>query len=76
MTLEQPSALEMRAELEALALRDLLGPAGGPKEIVVASSVRLWCVMGPYAHSGTTPNLPCVSDTLRSQGRYRRESLG
>ncbi len=33
LTSQLPTAMELRAELERLALNDLLGPAGGPNEI-------------------------------------------
>jgi hypothetical protein len=39
--LPTPSALEIRDELEAMMRRDLLGPAGGPEEIVTVKSPKL-----------------------------------
>jgi len=39
-TLAMPTALRLRAELEEMVLKDLLGPAGGPTEIVTERNVR------------------------------------
>lgn len=38
-----PSPLELRAQLEAMVRRDLLGPAGGPEEEVDERAVRGIC---------------------------------
>ena len=40
-TLKLPSPMQLRAELEDMVRRDLLGPAGGPYEEIV--NVRVLC---------------------------------
>ncbi len=40
MTLDTASPLQLRAELKEMALKDLLGPASGPEEIVAEANVR------------------------------------
>src|SRR5437868_6464120 len=50
--LESPTPLELRAELENLVIRDLLGPAGGPDEIVDEGTVRGRYIVGMLAPRG------------------------
>ena len=51
-TLNPPSANQIRSELHDLVLRDLLGPAGGPDEIVDESYVRDRYILGLLAPKG------------------------
>lgn len=51
-TLQLPSSLQLRAELEAMVLRDLLGPAGGEEEIVEERNVRGRYILGLLAPKG------------------------
>ena len=48
-TLEKPTPLQLRAELEAMVINDLLGPAGGPTEIITERNVRGRYVLGLLA---------------------------
>lgn len=47
-----PSSNELRAELEAMVLRDLLGPVGGEEEIVTERYVRTRYILGMLAPKG------------------------
>ena len=47
-----PSPLELRAKLEELVRADLLGPAGGPEEIVDERNVRDRYIVGRLAPRG------------------------
>ena len=47
-----PSPIQLRAELEAMGRRDLLGPAGGPEEEVDERAVRGRCNLGLLAPRG------------------------
>ena len=49
-----PTPLELRAMLEAMVRADLLGPAGGPKEIVDERNVRDRHIVGRLAMSKTS----------------------
>jgi hypothetical protein len=42
-----PSSIQLRAQLEAMVRRDLLGPAGGPKEEVDERAVRGRYILDP-----------------------------
>jgi hypothetical protein len=48
------SPYEIRAALEKLVLKDLLGPAGGPEEIVAEPTVRGRYILGILAPKGQT----------------------
>src|SRR5215207_8952431 len=50
--LKPPSAREIRAELQDLVERDLLGPAGGEDEIVDEQTVRTRYLLGLLAPRG------------------------
>ena len=52
MKLETLPDLELRAELEAMVRRDLLGPAGGPEEEVDERAVRGRYILGLLAPRG------------------------
>ncbi len=65
--LEQPSSLQLRAELEEMVLKDLLGPAGGPTEIITERNVRGRYVLGLLAPKGQTA-LPDDDDELIQSG--------
>jgi len=56
----EPSPRQLRDELEELARRDLLGPAGGPEEIVAEQAVRGRYIVGLLAPRGQTafPDAP------------------
>lgn len=47
-----PSAIELRAELEKMVRRDLLGPAGGPEEELAETNVRGRYILGLLAPRG------------------------
>lgn len=49
-----PSPHQLRAELQALVVKDLLGPAGGPTEIVAEPTVRGRYILGILAPKGQT----------------------
>ena len=51
-SLKQPSANQIRLELQDLVLRDLLGPAGGEEEIIDESYVRDRYILGLLAPRG------------------------
>ena len=53
--LKPPSSLELRAELQALVERDLLGPAGGEDEIIDEPTVRTRYLLGLLAPRGHAP---------------------
>ncbi len=62
-----PSSVQVRAELEELVLKDLLGPAGGPDEEITEQSVRDRYLVGLLAPS--RQNLePEVFDELAQGG--------
>ena len=61
------SPLQLRAELEAMVLNDLLGPAGGPTEIITERNVRGRYVLGLLAPKGQTA-LPDDDDELTQSG--------
>ncbi len=69
MTLDTPSPLQLRAELEAMALKDLLGPAGGPEEIVAEANVRGRYIVGLLAPKGQTLLPDDDDDDLAEGGR-------
>ena len=48
------SPYQIRAELEEMVLKDLLGPAGGPEEIVAEPAVRGRYILGILAPKGQT----------------------
>jgi len=64
---DKPSPLQLRAELEDMVLKDLLGPAGGPTEIVTERNVRGRYVLGLLAPKGQTA-LPDDDDELTQSG--------
>jgi hypothetical protein len=68
-TLGAPTALQLRAELEHLALNDLLGPAGGPTEIVEEQNVRGRYIVGLLAPKGQTALPDDDDDDLAEGGR-------
>ncbi len=51
-TLQSPSLLELRAEHQAMVLRDLLGPAGGEEEELDERNVRGRYILGLLAPKG------------------------
>ena len=51
-TLLSVSPLQLRAKLEAMVRRDLLGPAGGPEEEVDERAVRGRYILGLPAPRG------------------------
>lgn len=51
-SLQQPTTNQIRSELEDLILRDLLGPAGGPEEIIDEPYVRDRYILGLLAPRG------------------------
>lgn len=51
-TLVLPSSLQLRAELEAMVLRDLLGPAGDEEEFLEERNVRGRYILGLLAPKG------------------------
>jgi hypothetical protein len=59
--LELPTEPEIRAQIQAAVARDLLGPAGGPEEIVNEPNVRGRYLLGLLAPRGQTP-LPASGD--------------
>lgn len=67
-TLTGPSAMAIRAELQGAVLKDLLGPAGGPEEIVDERNVRGRYILGLLAPKGQTA-LPEEEDELTEAGR-------
>ncbi len=69
MTLDTPSPLQLRAELEDMALKDLLGPAGGPDEIVEEANVRGRYIVGLLAPKGQTLLPDDDDDDLAEGGR-------
>ena len=66
-TLEIPSAIELRAELEEMVCKDLLGPAGGPSEELDEANVRGRYVVGLLAPRGQSL-LPYEQDHLAAVG--------
>jgi hypothetical protein len=65
--LETPSPLELRARLEEMVRRDLLGPAGGPEEEVNERNVRGRYIIGLLAPKGQSL-LPDEQDELGVDG--------
>ena len=61
------SPIQLRAELEAMVRRDLLGPAGGPEEEVDERAVRGRYILGLLAPRGQTI-LPDDQDDLPAGG--------
>jgi hypothetical protein len=64
---DKPTPLQLRTELEEMVLKDLLGPAGGPTEIVTERNVRGRYVLGLLAPKGQTA-LPDDDDELTQSG--------
>jgi hypothetical protein len=62
-----PSPAELRDELQAAVLADLLGPAGGPEEIVTEPYVRDRYLVGMLAPKGQTA-LPEELDDMAQAG--------
>jgi hypothetical protein len=62
-----PSPRELRAELEQIVIRDLLGPAGGPAEELDERSVRDRYLVGMLAPRGQLLR-PEQSDELATAG--------
>jgi hypothetical protein len=65
--LRVPSPRELRAELEQIVIRDLLGPAGGPTEELDERSVRDRYLVGMLAPRGQLLR-PEQSDELATAG--------
>jgi hypothetical protein len=65
--LVSPAPLQLRAELEAMVRRDLLGPAGGPAEELDERAVRGRYILGLLAPRGQTI-LPDDQDDLPAGG--------
>ena len=65
--LRVPSPRELRAELEQIVVRDLLGPAGGPTEELDERSVRDRYLVGMLAPRGQLLQ-PEQSDELATAG--------
>jgi hypothetical protein len=65
--LEQPSSLQLRAMLQDMVRKDLLGPAGGPDEIIDESNVRGRYIVGMLAPKGQSM-LPDENDQLAHDG--------
>ncbi len=66
--LAMPSTLDLRAMLEDMVLRDLLGPAGGPEEIVEERNVRGRYIVGLLAPRGQTALPDDDDDDLSEAG--------
>ncbi len=66
-TLMTPSGLELRAKLEEMVRRDLLGPAGGPEEEIDETNVRSRYILGLLAPRGQSL-LPDEQDDLPVDG--------
>ena len=64
---EIPSALDLRAKLEEMVRRDLLGPAGGPEEMIEERYVRDRYIVGRLAPRGQSL-LPDEQDELAVDG--------
>lgn len=62
-----PTSLDLRSQLHQMVVKDLLGPAGGPDEMVDESSVRSRYVVGLLAPKGQT-TLPDEHDELAQDG--------
>ena len=85
--LKTPSPLGLRAELEEMVCRDLLGPAGGPEEEVAERNVRGRYIVGLLAPRGRsvlpeeeddaspTATSEGTSTTLSSSSWCRRDEL-
>jgi len=65
--LEHPSPIELRATLHDMVRRDLLGPAGGPEEVVDEANVRGRYIVGLLAPRGQSI-LPDEQDELGVDG--------
>ena len=65
--LERPSTLQIRAMLQEMVRKDLLGPAGGPDEIIDESNVRGRYIVGMLAPKGQSL-LPDENDQLAVDG--------
>jgi hypothetical protein len=63
----RPSSLDLRAELEDMVLKDLLGPAGGPDEIVEEDVVRRRYILGLLGPKGQSA-VPDEDDGLAIGG--------
>lgn len=70
-----PSPLELRAKLEELVRNDLLGPAGGPEEIVGERNVHDRYIVGRLAPRGQRI-LPDEQDDLAVGGSGDNEQDG
>jgi len=66
-TLKTPSPLQLRAELQDMVRKDLLGPAGGPYEEVDERNVRGRYILGLLAPKGQSI-LPDEQDELAVDG--------
>ena len=71
-----PSPLQLRAELEAMVRRDLLGPAGESDEEVDERAVCGRYILGLLAprglrHDSTTSRRACSSGSVRRRGARR-----
>ena len=65
--LNPPSYLELRTQLEDMVRKDLLGPAGGPEEIVDEATVRGRYIVGMLAPKGRS-TMPDEQDELAVGG--------
>jgi hypothetical protein len=62
-----PSPFQIRDELEAMVIKDLLGPAGGPHEIVAEPTVRGRYILGVLAPRGQHTTLLDEDEDLDDQ---------
>lgn len=67
--LAPPTPLDLRSRLHQMVVNDLLGPAGGPDEIVDEPSVRSRYIVGMLAPKGQSA-LPDEQDELAEQGGH------
>ncbi len=65
--LEVPSPLELRDQLQQMVIKDLLGPAGGPEEIIEEPTVRGRYILGLLAPRGQS-TVPDEQDELAVDG--------
>ena len=69
-----PSPIQLRAELEAMVCRDLLGPAGGPEE-ELTERVRDRYIVGHFAPRGQSI-LPDEQDDPAAGGDGEDQDAG
>ena len=76
-----PQSPDLRAQLEQAVIRDLLGPANGPEEIVDERAVRERYLLGKLGPQGQSPlsgfdEILTADDTQKAQGRGRDWEIG